>query len=79
MQPYLPAYTCLLISSGNLMGTKYYGAIMDFDAQMKAQVMFHKSKTNWDPSGVHLLSQSAPLLAPRRRNAYARITVHGES
>jgi hypothetical protein len=38
--------------------------------------MFHKTKEQFDPSGLELVSQSAPLVAPRRPNASARITVH---
>jgi hypothetical protein len=70
---YLPDYTVLLMAG--IEGKRYFGAIQDLDNGMVAQRMFHKTKTEWDPSGVTLLSQSAPALAPRRRNAWGKLIV----
>ena len=75
MTNFMTDYSCLLISSG-LQGTTYYGAIQDLNAEMQALRMFHKSRTKWEPSGIELVSQSAPIIAPRRRNAHARLIVH---
>lgn len=76
MQPYLPAYTCLVGSRAGTDGRTYYGAIQDLHAELVATRMFHKTKERWEPSGLELVSQSAPLVAPRRPNANARLTVH---
>lgn len=75
-QPFLPPYTCLLVAANALEGKQYFGAIQDLDADMVSMKHFVKSKTHFDPSAVEILSQSAPLIAPRRRNAFGRITVH---
>lgn len=76
MQPYLPAYTALVVSSAGIDGRRYFGAIQDLHADLIATRMFHKTKEKWDPSGVELVSQSAPLVAPKRPNSYGRLTVH---
>lgn len=76
MQPYLPQYTALIASSKGIEGRTHYGAIQDLQANLIATRMFHKTKEQFDPSAVELLSQSAPLVAPRRPNACARLTVH---
>jgi hypothetical protein len=76
MQPYLPAYTALVASRAGLEGRTHYGAVQDLAANLVATRMFHKTKEQFDPSGLELVSQSAPLVAPRRPNASARITVH---
>jgi len=73
---FMTAYSCIVAAKGDLQGKQYYGAIQDLDAGLVPQRMFHKTKTEWDPSGLKLLSQSAPAIAPRRRNAYGRLIVH---
>lgn len=67
-QPYIPPYTVLGISQA-LEGTQYYGAIIDLDAGMEPKKFFTKSKKKFNPSGLEVVSQSAPLAAPRRPNA----------
>lgn len=74
-QPYLPANTVLGISSGALEGTQYYGAIIDLDCEIAARRSFTKSKVLFQPSGLELVTQSAPLLAPKRPNTVFRLTV----
>jgi hypothetical protein len=68
-QPYIPAKTVIGISPGALEGTQYYGAILDLDAGITARRSFTKSKVLFNPSGLELVTQSGPLLAPRRPNA----------
>lgn len=75
-QPFMPALTAMVISSSAIQGKQYFGAIHDLDAELRPIRMFHKTKRRWDPSGLDLLSQSAPVLAPRRRNGYGRLVVH---
>lgn len=75
-QPFMPVYTAEVIAASAMQGTQYFGAIFDMAAGLTAQRIYHKTKEEWDPSGVTLLSQSAPMLAPRRRNAAGRLIVH---
>lgn len=75
-QPFFPALTCLLVASSAIQGKQYFGAIQDLQAQLMPTRMFHKTKIKWDPSGLELLSQSAPVLAPRRRNSYGTLVVN---
>lgn len=70
-----PVNTTLVIASGAIQGKRYFGAIQDLANQMMPARMFHKTKLKWDPSGLELLSQSAPVIAPRRRNAWANIVI----
>lgn len=73
--PYLPPYTVLGIASNALEGTQYYGAIEDLDAEIKAMRSFSKTDVKFNPSGLELVTQSAPLLAPKRPNTVFNITV----
>lgn len=75
-QPYIPPYTLLGIAKGAMEGTQYYGAILDLDAGMGASKLFSKSKVKFNPSGLEIVSQSAPLVAPKRPNAMFSITVN---
>lgn len=74
-QPYLPPYTVLGIAGQALEGTQYFGAILDLDANMEARKTFSKSDVKFNPSGLEIVTQSAPLVAPRRPNAMFRLTV----
>ena len=71
--PYLPPYTVLGMSSA-IEGAQYYGAIQDLDAGMQAVKMFSKSKVHFNPSALELVTQSAPLVAPKRPNAMFKLT-----
>lgn len=73
-QPYIPANTILGISPRAIEGTQYYGAIVDIDAGLVATKMFHKSEKKFEPSALELVSQSAPLVAPKRPNTVFAIT-----
>lgn len=75
-QPYIPPYTVLGIARAALEGTQYYGAIIDLDAGMQAQKTFSKSDRKFNPSGLEVVTQSAPLVAPRRPNAMFTLTVN---
>lgn len=74
-QPYIPYYTLVGVSKAALQGTQYYGAIIDLDAALEPRKLFSKSKVKFNPSGIELVTQSAPLCAPRRPNAMFRLTV----
>lgn len=74
-QPYLPPHTLLGIAGGAMEGTQYFGAIIDLDAAIEPRRSFSKSDRKFNPSGIEIVTQSAPLLAPRRPDAMFRITV----
>lgn len=73
-QPYLPPYTVVGISPA-IEGMQYYGAILDLDANLEPRRSFTKSKVLFNPSGLELVTQSGPLLAPKRPNASFVLTV----
>ena len=74
-QPYLPTGTVLGIASSAIEGTQYFGAINDLDAGLQAVKMFLKSDKKFNPSGLEIVGQSAPLVAPKRPNAMFKMTV----
>lgn len=73
-QPFLPPYTVLGMSSA-IEGWQYYGAIIDLDANIEPRKIFSKSERKFNPSGLEVVTQSAPLVAPRRPNAMFKLTV----
>jgi len=58
-----------VIGVGNIDGVTHYGAIKDFKAKMQALPIFAKSWEEENPSGLSLLTQTAPLVVPQRINA----------
>lgn len=74
-QPYIPPNTVLGIAGGALEGTQYFGAIIDLDAELQARRSFTKSHILHNPSGLELITQSGPLVAPKRPNAMFALTV----
>jgi hypothetical protein len=53
-------------------GVRCFGAIKDFDAELKAMEVFYKTYKVEDPSAEYLLSQSAPLWSPGTRTPPSR-------
>jgi Phage major capsid protein E len=74
-QIFIPNGKVLAIASGGIEGTQYRGAIMDLEAQMEPRDYFVKTWLEKNPSGMQVLSQSAPLVAPRRPNCVGILTV----
>lgn len=72
---YLPDYSMIVAASGAIQGKQYFGAIQDVQSLI-ATKHFVKTKESFDPSGIEVLSQSAPMVAPKRPNAYAYHDVH---
>lgn len=66
--PYLPEGTVIGVAA-EFQGVRYYGAIEDEEAGIKPYECFMKSWLEHDPSTRLLLSQSAPIMAPGRKNA----------
>jgi len=75
----MPANKVLLVANqgpnSGMEGRRYNGAIIDMDAGILPQEVFVKARNLWDPSGVEVLTQSAPMVAMRRPNATGTMTV----
>lgn len=71
----LPDYTVLLGATGAMEGIQAHGAILDPRAGYQALEVFPKSWIEENPGRRMLLSQSAPLVYPRRPNACMCATV----
>jgi hypothetical protein len=56
-------------------GIQAFGAIMDKKANWEAMPIFPKMWEQEDPSGIFIMTQSAPLMIPSRPNASMKITV----
>lgn len=74
-QPFIPPNTVIGVAGAALEGTQYFGAIIDLDAEIQARRSFSKSKVLFNPSGLELVTQSGPLVAPKRPNAMFVLTV----
>lgn len=72
-QPFLAADEVVL--AGDVQGIRAFGAIMDRKAAWASVAMFPKMWEQEDPSGLFLMTQSAPLMIPARPNAALRATV----
>lgn len=73
-QPILPAGK-LVMTSPALEGARQFGAILDHDS-LQAVPYFAKTWVDQDPSVRYLMTQSAPLVVPRRVNASLVATVY---
>jgi len=71
----MPDNTVIVMARGAMEGAQYHGAILDGGAGFQPLRMYSKSRTSWDPTGEELLSQSAPLVAPKRVNTWGVINV----
>lgn len=71
----LPDHTVILGATGAMEGTQAHGAILDPRAGYQALEIFPKSWIEENPGRRVLLSQSAPLVYPRRPNAAMCATV----
>jgi hypothetical protein len=71
--PYLPSGTVIGIGS-EFEGVQYFGAIEDVD-MLEPMKIHQKVDKIFDPSQLVLMSQSAPLVAPGRKDAQVTATV----
>lgn len=69
----------IVLTSPAIEGVRAFGAIMDRKAQYQAVPFFPKMYESEDPSGLFLLTQSAPLMIPTRPNASMSVKVNGAS
>jgi hypothetical protein len=67
--------TSVLLLSDHIEGTRHFGAIKDFKANLLSIPFFVKQIIKEDPSAMYLLAQSAPLLVPGRVNASMSLEV----
>jgi hypothetical protein len=75
-QKFIPDYKVVCVSASGVEGVQYQGAILDIDANLEPRDIFTKSKLHFDPSGLELLTQTAPLCVMRMPNASGVLTVH---
>ena len=67
----------IVLTSPAVDGVRAFGAIMDRKAAWAPLPMFPKMWEQEDPSGLFLMTQSAPLMIPTRPDASMKITVLG--
>ena len=67
----------LIVLTGDVEGVRAFGAIMDNKAGWKPLSMFPKMWEQEDPSGIFVMTQSAPLMIPGRPDASMKIDVIG--
>lgn len=73
--PLLPDYTVILGSQGGIEGQQMFGAILDPANGYGASRYFAKNWIENDPAGEFVMTQSAPILVPKRVNATLCATV----
>lgn len=71
----LPAYTVIVGATGAVEGIKHYGAILDPSAGYQALERYPKSWITENPARRFVMTQSAPMLVPRRPNGTGRMKV----
>ncbi|MDH5426420.1 MAG: major capsid protein [Gammaproteobacteria bacterium] len=70
---FIPANTVIGVSSA-VEGVRGFGAILDGKGGYQAMEMFPKNWQNDDPAVEYAMTQSAPLMIPRRPDAVVAIT-----
>lgn len=71
----VPDYTVIMGSQGGVEGTQMFGAILDPMNDYGAARYFPKNWIEQDPAGEFVMTQSAPLLVPKRADATLAATV----
>lgn len=62
-----------VVGFSDVEGVRCYGAIKDLDANLQALERFPKMWRNEDPSAEYIMTQSAPLMVPKKPNASFKI------
>lgn len=75
-QPMLPAYTVLMASPQELMGTRAFAQIIDPEFNYQSMMYAPKTWVTQDPAQRLLMMQSAPLPIPGRPGASLGATVN---
>lgn len=73
--PMMSTNDVILTNGQGVDGVRAFGAIMDKKANWEAVPIFPKMWEQEDPSGLFLMTQSAPLMIPSRPNASSKVTV----
>lgn len=71
-QNYIPANT-VIGASAAVEGVRAFGAILDPEAGYQALEMFPKNWINPDPAAEYVMTQSGPLMVPKRPDATLKI------
>lgn len=71
----LPDYTVMMGSQGGIEGVQMFGAILDPRNNYGPARYFAKNWIDEDPAGEFVMTQSAPLLVPKRINGSLCATV----
>jgi hypothetical protein len=71
----IPNHTVILGSQGGLEGAQLFGAIQDPRNDFGAARYFAKNWIAEDPAGEFVMTQSAPILGPKRIDASMAVTV----
>jgi hypothetical protein len=75
LQRVLAAGEIVFSNPGGVRGVQAFGAIMDRRAQYQSLPIFPKMWESEDPSGLFLMTQSAPLMVPMVPNATGKAQV----
>jgi len=67
----------LVVLTGDVEGVRAFGAIMDEEANWEPMAKFPKMWPQKDPSGIFVMTQSAPLMIPGRPDASMSVNVLG--
>jgi hypothetical protein len=67
----------IVLTAASVDGIRAFGAIMDKKANYESLPIFPKMWEQEDPSGLFIMSQSAPLMIPARPNASMKVSVNG--
>jgi hypothetical protein len=71
----IPDYTVIIGSQGGVEGAQLFGSIIDPRNNYAAARYFTKNWIDEDPAGEFVMTQSAPILAPKRVDATLAATV----
>lgn len=71
----IPDYTVIMGSQGGIEGAQMFGAILDPMNDYGPARYFAKNWIEQDPAGEFVMTQSAPILAPKRVNGSLAATV----
>lgn len=75
IQQLIPDYTVIMGSQGGVEGAQMFGAILDPRNDYGAARYFPKNWVHEDPAGEFVMTQSAPIVVPKRVNATLAATV----
>jgi hypothetical protein len=75
IQKLIPDHSVIIGAQGGIEGAQLFGAILDPMNDYGAARYFAKNWIDQDPAGEFVMTQSAPIVAPRRVDASLAVTV----